>query len=470
MEEIPLNHIKILKTIGRIGHELGQPVYAVGGYVRDYYLQRHRKPEDQEIDLVTLGSGVKLAQAAAKALDGSNVSVFKNFGTAHFVVKNTRLEFIGARKESYSRDSRKPAVEEGSLTDDQLRRDFTINALYWNLAPGAFGLLLDPFEGIKHLSERLIKTPTDPKKTFDDDPLRMIRAIRFATQLHFNIEERTWEAIKSMADRISIVSMERIIDEINKIIMTDRPSIGFRLLFESGLLYEFFPEMARLQGVQEINNQRHKDNFFHTLQVLDNVVDSGGDLWLRWAAIMHDIAKPPTQRFQPGVGWTFHGHDALGAKWTKSIFRRLTLPLDERQRYVSKLVRLHLRPIALVDDEVSDSAVRRLIFDAGDDIDALMTLCRADITSKNHHRKKRYLQNFDRVEKRIKEVEEKDRLRNWQPPLDGKEIMDLCGLKPGKEVGLIKEAIKEAILNGEIPNEKNAAAQYMDELKTRILS
>ena len=466
--EIPDLHTQVFRVISKEASSLNQTVYVVGGYVRDYYLDRLK--EEPDIDFVTIGSGIELATRVANALKGSHLSVFKQFGTAQVKYKDLELEFVGARKESYRRDSRKPIVEDGTMEDDQERRDLTINAMSWSLNGDDFGMLIDPFGGVRDLHERLIRTPIDPDKTFDDDPLRMMRAVRFASQLNFEIAEETFESIKKMAPRLSIISKERILDELNKIILSPKPSVGFGLLFKAGLLHEFFPEMVRLQGVQEINGMRHKDNFWHTLEVLDNVAEVSEDLWLRWAAIMHDIAKPPTQRFEEGIGWTFHGHEALGAKWTPRIFKRLGLPLDERMKYVQKLVRLHLRPIALVSDIVSDSAIRRLIFEAGNDIDDLMTLCRADITSKNEFKVKKYQNNFSKVEQKIEEVEAKDRIRNWKNPLTGEEIMKTLDIPPSIIVGNIKEAVKEAILNGDIPNDHDAAFKYMMENKEKFLT
>lgn len=468
MKNIPTKHQEVFKIISEAAQELDCPVYVVGGYVRDYYLNRLRKGEI-DIDFVTVGSGIDLAQKVSKKINDSTLAVYKQFGTAQVKTGDIELEFVGARKESYRKNSRKPLVEDGSLEDDQLRRDLTINALSWSLNKENYGELNDPFNGMDDLERALIRTPIDPVKTFDDDPLRMMRAIRFASQLDFRIEETTFAAITDMSSRINIISKERIIDELNKIILSDNPSLGFTMLFKTGLLKEFFPEMHDLHGVKEVNGVRHKDNFWHTLKVLDNIIELDAGLWLRWAAIMHDIAKPPTQRFQQGIGWTFHGHDALGAKWTKRIFRRLGLPLDERMRYVRKLVRLHLRPIALVSDEVSDSAIRRLIFEAGDDIDDLMKLCRADITTKNEYKQERYQKNFDYVEKRIKEVEEKDRIRNWKNPLSGEEIMEALDIEPSRTVGDVKDAVKEAILNGDIPNDHDAAFNYMMEHKDEFL-
>ena len=467
MIEIPEKHKNLFETIGRVADSIDQQVYVVGGYVRDFYLNRLDENEITDIDFVTIGSGIKLAQKVAKELQTEHLSVFKKFGTAQVKIDSLDLEFVGARKESYRRDSRKPVVEDGSMEDDQLRRDLTINALSWSLNPDQFGVLHDPFNGIRDLKKKVIRTPIDPEKTFDDDPLRMMRAVRFATQLQFSIADETMAAIKQMAPRLRIISSERIADELNKIVLSPKPSIGFELLLKSGLLNQFLPEMVKLQGVEEKHGQRHKDNFWHTLKVLDNTAEMSDYLWLRWAAILHDIAKPPTKKFQKGTGWTFHGHDALGAKWVPRIFRRLSLPLDERMKYVQKLVRLHLRPIALVSDEVSDSAIRRLIYEAGDDIDDLMTLCRADITSKNEWKVKKYRNNFDRVEKRITEVEEKDRIRNWKNPISGDEIMDVLNVKPGPVVGKVKDEIKDAILDGEIPNNYEEAYQYLLQIKER---
>lgn len=470
VQDIHPKHNNVFEVISRAGEAVGQQVYVVGGYVRDFYLDRTKEDQDLDIDFVTVGSGIKLARKVADMLGTDRLSVFKQFGTAHISYDNMDLEFVGARKESYRRNSRKPIVEDGSLRDDQLRRDFTINALSWSLNRENYGQLMDPFGGIQDLKKRLIRTPVDPLTTFDDDPLRMMRAIRFATQLQFDIEGETYRAIEKMADRIDIISKERIVEELNKIVMAPKPSTGFAHLFKTGLLHHFFPEMVKLHGVREVQGIRHKDNFWHTLKVLDNVAGMGGDLWLRWAAIMHDIAKPATQKFVKGTGWTFHGHDALGAQWVKRIFRRLGLPLDERMRYVRKLVRLHLRPIALVSDEVTDSAVRRLIYEAGDDIDDLMTLCRADITSKNDYKVKQYNRNFDYVEQKIKEVEKKDRMRQWKNPISGDEIMEALDISPGPAVGDIKDAIREAILDGEIPNEHDAAFDYMMRIKDEYIS
>ena len=470
MLEIPQQHKEIFETIGNVAESAGLQVFVVGGYVRDYYLQRLNADEITDIDFVTVGPGILLAKKIAKELNTSKLTVFKKFGTAQIKYNDLDLEFVGARKESYRRESRKPIVEDGTLEDDQLRRDLTINALSWCLNPDQFGVLHDPFNGIQDLKNNIIRTPIDPEQTFDDDPLRMMRAVRFATQLQFDIDRKTFSAISKMSHRLSIISKERILDELNKIVLSPKPSIGFELLLKTNLLEEFFPEMVNLLGVDVRNGQRHKDNFWHTLKVLDNTAEKSDDLWLRWAAIMHDIAKPPTKKFSKDVGWTFHGHDALGAKWVPRIFKRMGLPLDDRMRYVQKLVRLHLRPIALVSEEVSDSAVRRLIYEAGDDIEDLMTLCRADITSKNEWRRKKYRNNFDRVEKKIVEVEEKDRMRNWKNPISGEKIMDELGVKPGPVVGKVKDRIKDAILDGDIPNNYEAAYDYLQQIKSEYIN
>ena len=451
-----LNENQIFSAIGRSADQLGVPCYVVGGYVRDLILDRPGK----DIDFVCVGSGIELAREVANSLGGVKVTVFKTFGTARIDYKGYELEFVGARKESYREDSRKPLVEDGTLEDDQNRRDFTINAMAVGLNKENWGQLLDPFDGLSDLQKKIIRTPLDPAITFSDDPLRMMRAIRFAAQLNFDIEPLTFEAIGAHADRLKIVSMERTIEELNKIILTPVPSYGFKLLFHSGLLKVFFPEMVELHGVENIDNKGHKDNFYHTLQVLDNVCTMSDDLWLRWAAILHDIAKPATKRFDKVHGWTFHGHEDRGARMVPGIFRRLKLPMDERMHFVQKLVRLHLRPIALVK-AVTDAAVRRLLFEAGADTEALMMLCRADITSKNGEKVAKYMKNFDLVENRMVAVEEKDKVRNFQPPITGDEIIQIFKISPGRIVGEIKEQIKDAILDGEIENDKEQAYQLM---------
>lgn len=448
----------IFKKVGQVADELGVETYVVGGFVRDLFLNRG----GQDLDFVCIGSGVQLAKAVHEKLGGKlPFSVFKTYGTAMIKHGDQELEFVGARKESYQRESRKPMVEEGTLADDQKRRDFTINAMAIRLNKEAFGELIDPFCGLDDLKDKWIKTPLTPDQTFSDDPLRMMRAIRFATQLKFDIDPDCFEGLTQMKDRIKIVSKERIIVELNKIILSDEPSYGFKLLFQAGLLKEIFPEMVALQGVTTIDDKSHKDNFYHTLQVLDNISKHTNDLWLRWAAILHDIAKPATKRFNKKVGWTFHGHEDKGARMVPSIFRRMKLPMGSQMKYVQKMVRLHLRPIALVKEETTDAAIRRVVFEAGEDIDDLMTLCRADITSKNNNKVKRYLSNFDKVEQRIQEVEEKDKVRNFQPVITGKEIMNTFALSPGREVGNLKEALKEAVLDGEIKNEYEEAMAYL---------
>lgn len=451
---------RIFKEVGSVADALQLDTYVVGGYVRDLILNRPSK----DIDFVCVGSGISLAQKVANALGpGVNVSIFKSFGTAQIVYQDLELEFVGARKESYRRDSRKPVVEDGTLEDDQRRRDFTINAMAISLNARTFGDLIDPFQGREDIKKKMIRTPLDPVVTFSDDPLRMMRAVRFASQLNFDIEASAFEAISNQAERLKIVSQERITDELNKIISSPVPSYGFKLLFHSGLLKQFFPELVALHGVEYVGNRAHKDNFFHTLQVLDNVAKVSDDLWLRWAAILHDIAKPATKRYDKTHGWTFHGHEDRGARMTPGIFKRLKLPLNDRMEFVQNLVRLHLRPIPL-SKEVTDSAIRRLLFDAGEDIDALMTLCRADITSKNFDKVSRFLKNFDLVEQKIKEVEEKDHIRNFQPPVTGDEIMKLYNLPPGRIIGEIKEQIKDAILDGVIRNNKEEAMELLQRI------
>lgn len=453
-------HLKdpVFQQVGQVADELKLETYVVGGFVRDCLLNRSSK----DIDFVCVGSGIGLAKAVQQKIGKKlPLTVFKNFGTAMIKNGDQELEFVGARKESYQRNSRKPIVEDGTLQDDQLRRDFTINALAISVNKENYGELIDPFDGVADMKEKLIKTPLEPEQTFSDDPLRMMRAVRFASQLKFDIDADTFEGIIKMKERIRIVSKERIIVELNKIILSDEPSYGFKLLYYCGLLKEIFPEMVALQGVDTIEDKSHKDNFYHTLQVLDNISKHTDDLWLRWAAIMHDIAKPATKRFNKKVGWTFHGHEDKGARMTPGIFRRMKLPMGESMKFVQKLVRLHLRPIALVKEEITDSAIRRLLYEAGDDIDSLMTLCRADITSKNNNKVKRYLQNFDKVEQKMREVEEKDKIRNFQPVITGDMIMAAFDLKPGREVGEIKEALKEAVLEGKIKNELTEAHEFM---------
>ncbi len=449
---------RFFKVITAASRELGYDSYIVGGYVRDLLLHR----QSNDIDVVTVGSGIELAKKTASLLPGKkHVKYYGRFGTAMINVDGHEIEFVGARKESYTADTRKPTCENGTLEDDQNRRDFTINAMAISLNENDFGELVDPFNGVQDLEDKIIRTPLDPDITYSDDPLRMMRAIRFATQLHFMIENESFDAIRRNAQRIKIISMERVTEEMNKIIMSDVPSIGFKLLDKSGLLPLIFPQMAALKGVEVQEGKGHKDNFYHTLEVLDNVAVSGGDLWLRWAAVLHDIAKPLTKRFEKDAGWTFHGHEVKGAKMVHKIFANFKLPLNEKMKYVEKLVYLHLRPIVLAQDIVTDSAVRRLLFDAGDDIDDLMTLCDADITSKNEEKKARFHNNFQIVRRKLKEIEAKDHLRNWQPPVNGEVIMKTFGIPECRDVGVIKTAIREAILDGIIGNNFDEAYQFM---------
>lgn len=447
----------VFKIISSCANQLGVEAFVIGGFVRDLFLNR----ESKDIDVVTLGKGIELAELVHQQLPDSYLSVFKNFGTAQVKFHELEIEFVGARKESYNHNSRKPTVETGSLKDDQDRRDFTINALAIGLTEANFGKLLDPFNGVLDIEHKIIKTPLQPDITYSDDPLRMLRAIRFATQLGFTIEEKSFEAITKNKKRIDIVSKERIADELNKIILSPIPSVGFKLLFDCGLLHLIFPEMVKLYGVETVNGKSHKDNFYHTLEVLDNVSKMSDNLWLRWAAILHDIAKPNTKRFEPDHGWTFHGHEDKGARMVPKIFENLRLPLNEKMKYVQKLVLLHLRPIVLAKTEISDSAVRRVLFEAGDDVDDLMKLCQADITTKNPNKVKRYLQNFEIVKTKLKEIEEKDHIRNWQPPVSGEEIMSLFNLPPSKTVGDLKNALKDAILDGVILNDKAEALTFL---------
>jgi putative nucleotidyltransferase with HDIG domain len=446
----------IFKELSTLVKKTGVEAYVIGGYVRDIFLGRPSK----DLDILVIGQGIPFAEEVGKQLK-CKVSVFKNFGTAMLRYQDLEIEFVGARKESYRSDSRKPIVENGTLADDQLRRDFTINALAISLNEESFGELLDPFGGLADLEQKLIRTPQNPLETFSDDPLRMMRAIRFASQLNFGIDEEALSAIKTLVERMRIVSQERITDELNKIISSPTPSIGFNYLFDTGLLQLIFPQMAALQGVETINGKSHKDNFYHTLQVLDNITEHTDDLWLRWAAILHDIAKPPTKRFDPKHGWTFHGHEDKGARMVPKLFAQLKLPQNDKMKFVQKLVQLHLRPIVLAQEQVTDSAVRRLLVDAGEDIDALMLLCHADVTTKNEYKLKKYRNNFEQVKLKLKDVEERDSLRNWQPPVSGSDIMDTFNLKEGKEVGVLKNQIREAILEGEIRNSREEALIYM---------
>jgi poly(A) polymerase len=456
---------EIFDTVSRVADEMNLACYVIGGYVRDIFLHRPSK----DIDIVTVGKGIELAEAVKKALGkGAKLSVFKNFGTAQIKYKDTEIEFVGARKESYERNSRKPIVEDGTLEDDQNRRDFTINALAVCLNKAKYGELLDPFGGLKDMENLIIRTPLDPDITFSDDPLRMLRAIRFSSHLGFDIEAGTFDAITRNKSRIEIISKERIIDELNKIVLSPKPSVGFLQLDQTGLLSLIFPELIALKGAETKEGVGHKDNFYHTLVVLDNISKKTDDLWLRWAAILHDIAKPVVKRWDNKLGWTFHNHNFIGEKMIPEIFKQLKLPLNEKMRYVQKLVTLHMRPQVLVDEDITDSAVRRLLFEAGDSIDDLMTLCEADITSKNPEKVRRYLHNFEKVRRYLKDIEEKDHVRNFQPPIKGEEIMEIFGLVPGIEVGRLKSSIKDAILDGVIPNEYDAAYKYLMEKAKKI--
>ena len=452
-------NLKLFKIISSVANENGQTVYAVGGYVRDLLMGR-ATPTD--IDFVTEQSGIALAKSIAEQVaPEQKVSVFKTYGTAMFRYGELELEFVGARKESYSEDSRNPAVEQGSLEDDQKRRDFTINAMAISLNQENFGELIDPFNGRQDLTDKILRTPLEPRQTYSDDPLRMMRAIRFACVLDFQIEAHSLQAIKEEAERITIVSMERIMTEFNKIMCSAKPSKGLKILEETGLLDHILPELTALKGIDEVDGHTHKDNFFHTLEVVDNIAQNTDKLWLRWAALLHDIGKAPTKKFEKGTGWTFHGHEYLGSKMLKPLFKRLKLPLGNDLKYVQKLVKMHARPIALVTDNASDSALRRLVFDSGEDLEDLFTLCKADITTKNHAKQTKFKKNYEYVAQKIKEVEERDRVRNFQPPISGEEIMQLFGIKPGKEIGILKEKVKEAILEGEIENNPEQAKNFV---------
>ncbi len=448
----------VFSVISRLADQLDQETYVIGGFVRDLILNR----PSPDIDVVTIGSGIRLAEMVARELGPTiHVSIFRNFGTAMLKYQSLEVEFVGARKESYQEHSRKPTVEDGTLEEDQNRRDFTINALAICLNSNRFGELVDPFGGIQDIENQIIRTPLDPEITFSDDPLRMMRAIRFATQLGFTIEKQTLDAITKNKKRINIISKERVGEELNKIILSSKPSVGFKLLDKTGLLELIFPELHRMKGREEIGGIGHKDNFYHTLEVLDRIAPNTNNLWLRWSALLHDIAKPSTKKFSPQLGWTFHSHNFVGAKMVPSLFKKMKFPLNEKMKYVQKMVELHMRPIVLSEEEVTDSAVRRLLFEAGDDIDDLMTLCEADITSKNQDKVKKYYQNFQLVRQKLKDLEERDHIRNFQPPVSGETIMEVFALGPCQTVGMIKNAIKEAILDGIIPNEHQAAYQFM---------
>ena len=452
-------NLKLFKLISKTAEDSGLSVYIVGGYVRDLLMKR-AAPTD--IDFVTEGSGIALAQSVAAAIDPeTKVSVFKTYGTAMFRYQGLELEFVGARKESYNAESRNPSVEQGTLEDDQKRRDFTINAMAISLNQQSFGELVDPFHGVEDMEKRILRTPLEPEQTYSDDPLRMMRAVRFAATLGFSIEENSLEAIKKEAYRIKIVTIERIMVEFNKIMLSEKPSTGLKIMKDTGLLELIIPELTALEGIEEVEGQTHKDNFWHTLEVVDNISQNTENLWLRWAALLHDIGKAPTKKFVKGTGWTFHGHEFLGSKMVKTLFQRLKLPLGKDMKYVQKMVKLSSRPIALISDEASDSALRRMLFDAGEDLEDLFTLCKADITTKNTQKQEKFKKNFEYVAQKIKEVEEKDHIRNFQPPITGEEIMAMFNLAPGREIGILKERVKEAILEGNIPNEKEAAREFV---------
>lgn len=452
-------NLKLFKLISKAAEDSGLSVYIVGGYVRDLLMKR-AAPTD--IDFVTEGSGIALAQSVAAAIDPeTKVSVFKTYGTAMFRYQGLELEFVGARKESYNAESRNPSVEQGTLEDDQKRRDFTINAMAISLNQESFGELVDPFHGVEDMEKRILRTPLEPEQTYSDDPLRMMRAVRFAATLGFSIEENSLEAIKKEAHRIKIVTIERIMVEFNKIMLSEKPSTGLKIMKDTGLLELIIPELTALEGIEEVEGQTHKDNFWHTLEVVDNISQNTENLWLRWAALLHDIGKAPTKKFVKGTGWTFHGHEFLGSKMVKTLFQRLKLPLGKDMKYVQKMVKLSSRPIALISDEASDSALRRMLFDAGEDLEDLFTLCKADITTKNAQKQEKFKKNFEYVAQKIKEVEEKDHIRNFQPPITGEEIMAMFNLAPGREIGILKERVKEAILEGNIPNEKEAAREFV---------
>ena len=452
-------NLKIFKIISQVAYDRGQSVYVVGGYVRDLLLGR-KSPTD--IDFVTESSGIELAQAVAKSINpDTKVSIFKTYGTAMFRYENLELEFVGARKESYSADSRNPQVEQGTLEDDQKRRDFTVNAMAISLNKDNLGELIDPFNGMEDMEQKILRTPLEPVQTYSDDPLRMMRAIRFASTLGFSIEQKSLEAIEKEAKRIEIITVERIMVEFNKIMLSEKPSVGLEIMKKTGLLDIVLPELTALEGIEEVEGQKHKDNFWHTLEVVDNISKNTDNLWLRWAALLHDVGKAPTKKYVKGTGWTFHGHEFLGSKMVKTIFQRLKLPLGKDMKYVQKMVKLSSRPIALISDDVSDSALRRMLFDAGEDLEDLFTLCKADITTKNSYKQEKFKKNFEYVAKKIKEVEEKDHVRNFQPPITGEEIMQMFNMKPGREIGILKERVKEAVLEGEIPNEHEAAKELV---------